>query len=113
MGLAASAALAALLAAAQLLPVLEFSQDTIRAAAAGSHDIYTYSIEPFRLAELAWPNLLGSHFGKNTYWRDAFDIPGVRPELWSQSLYLGGLTLVLACTELTLRRGARCASGFP
>jgi hypothetical protein len=105
LGLAGSASLAALLAAAQLMPVLEFSQDTIRTAAAGSHDIHTYSIEPFRLLELVWPNVLGVHFGNNTYWRDAFDIPGVRPELWSQSLYLGGLTLVLACAELALRRG--------
>jgi hypothetical protein len=104
-GLAGAAALASLLAAAQLLPVLEFSQQTIRTTATGSHDIYTYSIEPFRLAELAWPNVLGVHFGNNTYWRDAFEIPGVRPELWSQSLYLGGLTLVLACGELALRRG--------
>jgi len=105
LGLAGSAALAACLSAAQLLPVLEFSRETIRTAAPGLHDIYTFSIEPFRLVELAWPNVLGLHFGNNTYWRDAFDIPGVRPELWSQSLYLGGLTLVLACGQLSLRRG--------
>jgi len=105
LGLAGAALLAAFLSAAQLLPVLEFSRETVRTAAPGLHDIYTFSIEPFRLLELAWPNVLGVHFGNNTYWRDAFDIPGVRPELWSQSLYLGGLTLVLACGELTLRRG--------
>ncbi|MGC8642932.1 MAG: hypothetical protein ACP5XB_24000, partial [Isosphaeraceae bacterium] len=105
LGLAGAAVLAALLCAAQLLPVLEFSQETVRTAVTGSHDIYTYSIEPFRLVELAWPNVFGAHFGKNSYWRDAFDIPGVRPELWSQSLYLGGLTLVLGCSALGLRRG--------
>ena len=104
-GLAGSAALATFLSAAQLLPILEFSRQTIRAAAPESHDIYIFSIEPFRLLELAWPNVLGVHFEKNTYWRDAFDIPGVQPELWSQSLYVGGLSLMLACAELSFRRG--------
>ena len=104
-GLAGSAALATFLSAAQLLPVLEFSRQTIRAAAPVSHDIYIFSIEPFRFLELAWPNILGVHFEKNTYWRDAFDIPGFQPELWSQSLYVGGLSLMLACAELSFRRG--------
>ena len=50
-GLAGSAVLAAALAAAQLLPVLEFTQQTVRAAGEGPHDIYPFSLEPFRLAE--------------------------------------------------------------
>ena len=73
-GLAGSAALATFLSAVQLLPVLEFSRQTIRAAAPESHDIYVFSIEPFRLLELAWPNVLGVHFERSTYWRDAFNI---------------------------------------
>ena len=39
------------------------------------------------------------------YWRDALKLPGVRPEIWVPSLYLGGLTLVLACGALALRQG--------
>ena len=39
--------LAAALAAAQLLPVLEFTQQTIRAEGEGPHDIYPFSIEPY------------------------------------------------------------------
>jgi len=105
LGLAGSAGLAIVLSAAQLLPVVEFSQQTVRTAATGPHDLYPFSIEPFRLVELAWPNVLGVHFGGNTYWRDVMKIPGVRPEVWAQSLYLGGLTLVLACGELAVRRG--------
>ena len=34
-------------------------QQTVRAAGAGPHDLYPFSIEPIRLVELAWPNVLG------------------------------------------------------
>ena len=60
LGLAASAALSCALTAAQLLPVIEFTQRTSRAAEGGTHDIYPFSIEPFRLLEIAWPNILGN-----------------------------------------------------
>jgi hypothetical protein len=103
LGLAGAAGLAAALSAAQLLPVVEFTQETVRTTTS-FHDIYTYSIEPFRVVELLWPSVFGSHFGNNTYWRDAFDLPGVRPELWTPSLYLGVLTLALGCGQLAVRR---------
>jgi hypothetical protein len=105
LGLAASVGLAITVSAAQLLPVVEFSQQTIRSAGTGPHDYYPFSIEPLRLVELAWPNFLGVPVEGNTFWRDAVRIPGVRPELWSQSLFLGGLTLLLAIGEFTLWRG--------
>ena len=75
-GLAGSAVLAAALSAAQLLPVLEFMQQTIRAEGEGPHDIYPFSIEPYRLAELVWPSVLGTSFGQNAYWFEAVRIPG-------------------------------------
>jgi hypothetical protein len=104
-GLAGSAVLAAMLSAAQLLPVLEFTRQTVRAEGEGPHDIYPFSIEPFRLVELIWPNVLGTSFGRNAYWIDALRLPGLRQKIWAPSLYLGSLGLVLAAGAFTLRRG--------
>jgi hypothetical protein len=105
LGLAASAGLAIVLAAAQLLPVIEFTRQMARAGTEGWHDIYPFSIEPFRLVELVWPNVWGIHFEGNTYWRDALKLPGTPPGIWAPSLYLGGLTLVLARGALSPRQG--------
>src|SRR5436190_1165398 len=58
-GLAGSAVLAAMLAAVQLLPVMEFTSQSGRAAGGGPHDIYPFSLEPVRLVELIWPNVMG------------------------------------------------------
>jgi Bacterial membrane protein YfhO len=104
LGLAVAAGLAILLTAAQLLPVIEFSAQTTRAVV-GPHDLYWFSIEPFRLVELVWPNVMGVHFQGNTHWRDAFNLPGVRPEVWVPWLYLGVMTLMLALGALALRQG--------
>ena len=49
LGLAASAALGVGAHGGQLLPVIEFTQRTSRAAEGGAHDIYPFSVEPFRL----------------------------------------------------------------
>ncbi len=106
LGLLGSAALAAALTAAQLLPVIEFTQATSRAAGEGPHDIYPFSIEPHRLAELVWPNLFGTSFGRNAHWIEAVRLPGVRPKIWVPSLYIGGLALVLAAVNLRLWRGS-------
>ena len=66
-----SAALAIALTAAQLLPVIEFTQRTSRAAEGGTHDIYPFSVEPFRLLEMVWPNILGTQFdGQQLLGRD-------------------------------------------
>jgi Bacterial membrane protein YfhO len=105
MGLAASAVLAVALTAAQLLPIVEFTQLTSRAAEGGVHDIYPFSIEPYRLFEMAWPNILGTQFTGNYYWGEIIHIPGARPKPWAPSHYMGGITLVLALSSLTLRKG--------
>jgi hypothetical protein len=105
LGLVLSAALALILTAAQLLPVLELAQQTVRNTALGPRDLYGFAIEPVRLLELIWPNVFGSQFQGNTYWRDAWKLPGPRPQLWSPSLYLGGFTIVLASSALGLWRG--------
>jgi hypothetical protein len=106
LGLALSAALAMAACAVQLLPVIEFTQQTARAVASGPHDIHPFSIEPLRLVELIWPNILGIQFEGNTAWLDAFHLPGPRPKIWVPSLYLGGLTLLLASGAMAMRRTA-------
>jgi len=105
LGLAASGALAVALAAVQLLPVIEFTQQTVRAAGGGPHEIYTFSIEPYRLVELAWPNVWGVQYHGNTFWAEVLRIPGVYVKTWVPSLYLGGLTVVLGLSALALRQG--------
>lgn len=105
MGLLAAAALAITLSAAQLLPVAEFTQQTARAAGTGPHDIYPFSLEPYRLVEFFWPNVLGTQFTGNTFWLDVVQIPGIHPKIWVPSLYLGGLTFVLAVSVFRLRGG--------
>ncbi|HKI20384.1 MAG TPA: YfhO family protein, partial [Isosphaeraceae bacterium] len=105
LGLAASAGLAVGVTAVQLFPAIEFTQQTSRAAGGGPHDIYPFGIEPYRLIELLWPNVLGVHFGGNRYWANALTLPGMQPKVWVPSLYLGGLTFVLSLSVLTLWRG--------
>lgn len=72
LGLAAAAALAACLCAAQFLPVLEFTQRTSRAAAGGPHEIYPFSLDPARLAGLIWPDVLGNVFDGNNSWASCY-----------------------------------------
>jgi Bacterial membrane protein YfhO len=105
LGLAASAALALAVTAIQLFPVVEFTQQTSRAAGAGSHDIYPYSIEPYRLIELVWPNVMGIEFRGNCYWGNLLRLPGMQARLWVPTLYLGGLTLALSVSALTFQGG--------
>jgi Bacterial membrane protein YfhO len=104
LGLAGSAILSVAVTAAQLLPVIEFIQQTGRSSP-GPREIYGFSLEPFRPLELAWPNFLGVPFEGKSHWGDLIRIPGGRPKGWVPSLYLGGLALALALSALTIRRG--------
>ena len=106
LGLAVAAGLAVAVSAAQLLPVLEFTQRTSRAAEGGPHEIYPFSLEPARLAGLIWPNVLGNAFDGNTSWSELVRPPGSVAHVWVPSIYLGGLTLVLALGTLALARGS-------
>ncbi len=105
LGLVMAAATAAMLTAAQLLPVVEFTQRTSRAGTAGPHRIYRFSVEPYRLVELLWPNIWGTQFGGNSFWAELIWIPGVSPGFWVPSLYLGGMTVILAASAFAFRRG--------
>ncbi len=103
-GLAGAAVLAGALAAAQLVPVLEYARVSGRATDEGAHDIYPFSLEPYRLVELAWPGVYGRNFGSSADWGGAL-LPGLSHRHWVPSLYLGGLALVLALGSLGARGG--------
>jgi hypothetical protein len=94
-GLGAAGAVAAALTGTQLLPVLEYSALSTRADAEAPHALYGFSVEPVRLVGLAWPNVLGD-FGRGSQaWVEG--LPSLRsPTPWVPSLYVGGLTLLLA-----------------
>ena len=51
----------------------------------------------------------GAQFGSNTYWAAVFRIPGVYPKIWVPSLYLGGMTFVLACSDVRISKGPAVA----
>ncbi len=104
-GLAGAAVLALALAAVQVVPALEFIGQSGRAAQSGLHDIYAFSLEPVRAVELIWPNVFGTLFSGNRYW-----LPMAVPlrfvgKMWVPSLYMGGLTLILALGALGFRGG--------
>ena len=53
-------ALAMALSAVQMLPSLEFSGQSWRAAGITASNVYRYSIHPCRVIELIWPNVYGT-----------------------------------------------------
>jgi hypothetical protein len=100
--LAESCALAALLAAVQLLPILEYTGTTARAADDRPGRIYGFCVEPWRMVELVWPNVYGRFGPENRSWVHAIPPRGER-QVWTPSLYVGGLTLVLALSVFGFR----------
>jgi hypothetical protein len=104
-GLGAAGVLAGAITAAQLLPVLEFTQQTVRAAAEGPHEIYPFSVEPYRVVEMFWPNVFGTYFRGNASWIDLLKLSEERGKVWTPSLYLGGAIMLLAVPALAFRRG--------
>jgi hypothetical protein len=103
-GLLGAAALAGALAAAQLVPVMEFTGQSVRAAGQGPHDYYPFSVEPARVLEFAFPNVFGTMFHGFRSWLPL--VPPVHvPQFWVPSLYLGGPTLVLALAAFGFRGG--------
>jgi len=102
--LTGASALAAALAAAQVVPVLEFISQSWRAGGVMATNLYRYSLDPFRVVELVWPNVFGISSPLNRSW-----LQGIPPvgghEVYVESLYLGGLSLVLALSAAGWRGG--------
>jgi len=62
-----------------------------------------FSVGPWRVAEMIWPNVGGRTFPMNHRWPRLF--PGDR-ELWSPTLYFGIVPLFCSLAVFSLRRGA-------
>jgi hypothetical protein len=103
-GLVAAAVLAGALSAAQMVPAIEFMGLSDRATVESSHDIYPFSLEPYRLVEFVWPGFFGRRFGKPVLWVE-FLFPSLTHRVWDPSLYLGGLTAILAIGAAGFRGG--------
>jgi hypothetical protein len=103
--LAGAGAAAAAVAAAQVLPTVEFAARSTRMAADASHPLaYRFSLEPYRLVELAWPGAFGTPCPEPRSWLQAIPPAGDR-EPWADSLYMGGLVLTLALGAAGWRGG--------
>jgi hypothetical protein len=103
--------LALALSTAQLLPALEYSRTTARAALDVPGRIFGFCVEPYRLIEAAWPDAFGRFGPENRSWIQALPPVGERM-LWTPSLYLGGLTLVFAAGGLALVVKPRAAPAW-
>ncbi len=104
LGLVIAATFAVLVMSAQLLPILEFARLTVRAADQGPHEIYPFSIEPYRIAEWVYPGLYGDDLGPNGSWRLVIP-PQSKHKTWVPSLYLGAAAIVLGWGALAFRHG--------
>jgi hypothetical protein len=92
--LAAASLLAVALAAAQLLPVAEFTAQSSRMGEVQTLTLSRFSLEPYRLVECLWPGLFGPTFPQNRTWIQLIP-PGNDRQLWQHSLYAGGLVPLL------------------
>ncbi len=70
----------------------------------GEHDehIYHFSLGPWRLAELVWPNFSGRMFPVHRRWISAIPAEG---RVWTPSIYLGLMPLLLALSCCRWFRG--------
>ena len=95
LGLGAAGLLALLLAAVQVLPVLDHITASVRWAGVGPEDLYDSSLLPYRAFEWIWPNVSGTFTAGNRYWIPILPPTGAhRPS--PLSLYAGALPIVLA-----------------
>ncbi len=104
-GVVDASTLALAVAGAQVVPAVEFAWRSVRASETqDSYDIYRFSVHPLQVVDAIWPNAYGTVDRGNRSWIVA--LPGIREsQLWMPSLYLGGLTLVLAGTAAGFRDG--------
>ena len=103
-GLVMAVLLAMALSAAQLGPTLELAARSTRMRGLSGSALYDFSVEPYRLAEAIWPHVFGLEVPENRCWIQAIPPAGERM-LWSPSLYVGGIVLVLALGAAGLRGG--------
>ena len=104
LGLGAACLLALALCGAQLMPVIEFMAQSNRAGNLGANGRYVFSLSPSRLIGAFWPNVTGT-VAMSQEWPLALPASFDETMQWVPSLYLGGLTLVLAVAGAGFREG--------
>lgn len=92
---------AGLLAAIQILPTLEFTSRTDRAAPEAPHEPVAFSLFPARVLELGFPSFFGKQFPVHGRWLAASAEGGI----WIPTIYLGLATTVFALASISWRRG--------
>jgi hypothetical protein len=106
LGLVCACVLALAIIGVELLPAFEFASQTTRTEGGRGQDIYAYSVHPARAFELFWPNFFGRPFGVNRTWLPILP-PTHDHRVWTTSLYVGGLTALLALGAVGARGCAR------
>jgi hypothetical protein len=104
LGLLGACMLGAALTGTQLVPTLEYVRQSTRGELTAKFDIYEHSVHPARLVEWAWPWAFGSTEKRDRKWLTALP-PTADFRIWLSSIYLGGLTLVLASAGVGFRGG--------
>lgn len=82
--------------------------DALLGRTSGGHErqIYQFSVAPWRGVELVWPNVTGRAFPTNGRWLGPLGVESSPWDLWTPTLYMGLLPLVLAAAAWSLRPGA-------
>jgi hypothetical protein len=93
--LGSGAALALLLAGAQLIPVMESAAGGRRAAGMNTAEIYHFGLEPFRVIEFLWPGVFGLIVPENRAWLQALPPKGDH-DPWDASIYISCMIPLLA-----------------
>ncbi len=112
--LALAAVVGLILSAVQVLPSLEFAQRSGRIdepmadrllarSEPGTHAAHRYhfSVGPWRMAEYVWPNVAGRQYPVHHRW---FEVMPGEGRIWTPSLYMGLLPLLLALAAMRFRR---------
>ena len=101
-GLGLATLLGAGMTAVQLIPVFEYSALSVRSAPEGPHDIYPFSVEPYRVLEFLWPHLFGVSATENRAWLNLLP-PVNNHKQWVPSLYHGLPAFLLAISVFGFR----------
>jgi Bacterial membrane protein YfhO len=82
--------------------------DGLLGRVAGGHEreVYQFSVAPARVVELLWPNVTGRAYPINRRWLAALGAESGAWDLWTPTLYMGLLPLVLAVSAWNVRRSA-------
>ncbi|MEM1227213.1 MAG: hypothetical protein AAGJ40_16060 [Planctomycetota bacterium] len=94
---AAVGIIAVFLAISQIAASIDWARQSQRIASGGSTNAFAFSLSPWRIAELAAPNLFGCPWPINTRWDRALFADGrsdPADALWTPTLYAGALPVV-------------------